>query len=288
VLASARNNQEESVRKTLLIGTLLLAATTSFAQIQTPRPSPKASLMQNVGLTEITINYNRPGVKGRAIWGALVPYDKVWRTGANEATTIELSSDVWINGNKLTKGLYSLHTIPGTDEWTVIFNSVAEQWGSYSYDAAKDALRVKVKPEAADHREWLTFEIPEMTTDTAKIALRWEKIVVPFTVDTKSTERTMAQLRTAMNPDWRTPYQAANFAFDNKGAATEAEMSAWIEQSLKTNQNIGNLWLRARMAERAGNKAEAIKYGEMAIAAATPQQADFASEVRKTVDSWKK
>lgn len=276
------------MRKTLLIGTLLLAATTSFAQIQTPRPSPKASLMQNVGLTEITINYNRPGVKGRAIWGALVPYDKVWRTGANEATTIELSSDVWINGNKLTKGLYSLHTIPGTDEWTVIFNSVAEQWGSYSYDAAKDALRVKVKPEAADHREWLTFEIPEMTTDTAKIALRWEKIVVPFTVDTKSTERTMAQLRTAMNPDWRTPYQAANFAFDNKGAATEAEMSAWIEQSLKTNQNIGNLWLRARMAERAGNKAEAIKYGEMAIAAATPQQADFASEVRKTVDSWKK
>lgn len=274
--------------KGLLIGALLVAATSTFAQVETPRPSPKSSLMQNVGITEITINYSRPGVKGRAIWGALVPYDKVWRTGANEATTIQFSSDVWINGNKLSKGLYSLHTIPGAAEWTIIFNSVAEQWGSYSYDAAKDTLRVTAKPEAGDFREWLTFEIPEMTTDTAKITLRWEKIVVPFTVDTKSTERTMAQLRTAMSPDWRTPYMAANFAFENKGAATDAEMSSWVEQSLKTNPNIANLYLRARLAERAGNKADAIKYGEMAIAAATPQQADFAGEVRKAVDRWKK
>ena len=278
------------MKKVILTGMMLLVATSALAQQQmrTPRPSPKASLMQNVGITEITINYNRPGVKGRAIWGALVPWDKVWRTGANEATTIEFSDDVWVNGNKLAKGLYSLHTIPGQSEWAVIFNSVASQWGSYSYDAAKDALRVNVKPETVDHREWLTFEIPEMTTDTAKIVLRWEKIAVPFTVDTKSTERTMTQFRGAMNPDWRVPYQAANFAFDNKGAATEAEMNAWIEQSLKINQNIGNLWLRARMAERAGNKAEAVKYGEMAHAAASPQQADFASEIRKTVDGWKK
>lgn len=277
------------MKKTLLTATLLLAATTAFAQqLPTPRPSPKASVMQQVGLTTVTINYNRPGVKGRAIWGALVPYDKVWRTGANEATTIEFSDDVWISGSKLTKGLYSLHTIPSATEWTIIFNSVASQWGSYSYDAAKDALRVKVKPETGDHREWLTFEVPEMTTDTAKIAIRWEKIVVPFTVDTKSTERTMASFRGAMSPDWRVPYQAANFAFDNKGAATDAEMNAWIEQSLGINKNIGNLYLRARMAERAGNKADAVRYGEMAIAAATPQQKDFADVVRAAVDGWKK
>jgi hypothetical protein len=282
------------MRKGLLILTLttLLAATSAFAQqqIRSPRPSPKASIMQSVGITDITINYNRPGVKGRQIWGALVPFDKVWRTGANEATTIQFSDDVWINGNKLAKGLYSLHTIPNATEWTVIFNSVAEQWGSYSYDAAKDALRIKVAPQAADHREWLTFEIPEMTTDTAKVVIRWEKIAVPFTVDTKSTEKTMAQFRSAMNPqpDWRTPYMAADFAFNNKGAATDAEMAAWIDQSLKANQNIANLYLKARMAERAGNKADAIRYGEMAIAAATPQQADFASEVRRNVDMWKK
>ena len=278
------------MRKTFTISLILLAATAAFGQQQmrTPRPSPKSSLMQTVGLTDITINYNRPGVKGRAIWGALVPYDKVWRTGANEATTIQFSDDVWINGNKLAKGLYSLHTIPSPTEWTVIFNSVAEQWGSYSYTPEKDALRVKVKPQTAEHREWLTFEIPEMTTDTATIAMRWEKLAVPFTVDTKSTERTMAQFRTAMNPDWRTPYMAADFAFNNKGAATDAEMTAWLDQSLKVNQNIANLWLRARIAERAGNKAEAIRFGEQAIAAATPQQADFAAEVRRNVENWKK
>lgn len=276
------------MRKALLTGILILATTAAFGQVRSPRPSPKSSLMQAVGLTDITINYNRPGVKGRQIWGALVPHDAVWRTGANEATTIQFSDDVWINGSKLAKGLYSLHTIPGTSEWTVIFNSVAEQWGSYSYNAEKDALRIKVTPQAAEYREWLTFEIPEMTTDTAKVVMRWEKLAVPFTVDTKSTERTMAQFKSAMNPDWRTPYMAADFAFNNKGAATDAEMMGWIDQSLKVNQNIANLWLRARIAERAGNRAEAIRYGEQAIAAATPQQADFKSEVSRNVENWKK
>jgi hypothetical protein len=275
------------MRKALLIGMTLLAATAAFGQVRSPRPSPKSSLMQTVGLTDITINYNRPGVKGRPIWGALVPYDKVWRTGANEATTIEFSDDVWINGNKLPKGLYSLHTIPGATEWTVIFNSVAEQWGSYSYNAEKDALRVKVAPQAAEYREWMSFEVPEMTTDTAKIVLRWEKVAVPFTVDTKSTERTIAGFKAAMAPDWRTPYMAADFAFNNKGVATDAEMMAWLDQSMKASPNIANLFLRARIAERAGNRAEAIRYGEQAAAAATAQQADFKSEVLRNVEAWK-
>lgn len=276
------------MRKTLVPALMLLMATSVFAQVKTPRPSPGASLTQTVGVTDIEIKYSRPGVKGRTIWGELVPYGKVWRTGANEATTISFSDDVVIDGHKLAKGTYSLHTIPGPDQWTIIFNSVADQWGSYSYDESKDAARITAKPQQADFREWLTFEIPQMTTDTATVHIRWANLAVPFTIDTQSTARTMAALRSAMNPDWRTPYLAANFAFDNKGVATDAEMNAWIDQSLKTNQNIANLWLRARMAQAAGNKADAIRYGEMAIAAATPQQADFANEVRKTVDSWKK
>lgn len=278
------------MRKALLVTTIALAATSAFAQqqIRAPRPSPKASVMQTVGITDITINYNRPGVKGRAIWGALVPFDKVWRTGANEATTIQFSDDVWIEGQKLPKGLYSLHTIPTATEWTIIFNSVAEQWGSYSYTPEKDALRVKVRPQTAEHREWLTFEIPEMTTDTARVVMRWEKLAVPFTIDTKSTERTLAQFRTAMQPDWRTPYMAADFAFNNPGTATDAEINQWLERSLAANQTIANLWLRARLAERAGNKADAIRYGELAISKATPQQADFAAEIRRNVDNWKK
>lgn len=277
------------MRKAFLTVLILATATTAFAQqIRTPRPSPQASLTQALGLTDMTIKYSRPGVRGRTIWGDLVPYGSVWRTGANEATTISFSDDVTVNGQKLPRGTYSLHTIPGQNEWTIIFNSVADQWGSYSYDPSKDVLRVTAKPQTADFREWLTFEVPEMTTDTGTVMIRWGNVAVPFTVNTDSTARTMTQLRNAMNPDWRTPYMAANFAFENSGAATDAEMMQWIDQSLKANQNIANLWLRARIANRAGNRADAIRYGEMAIAAATPQQGDFAAEVRRNVENWKK
>lgn len=273
----------------LMIATLTLLATTAvFAQVRSPRVSPSATLTQTVGLTDVTIKYSRPGVKGRTIWGDLVPLGKVWRTGANEATTITFSDDVWINGQKLAKGTYSLHTTPGTDMWKVHFNSVADQWGSYSYDASKDVLTVDAKPERAEFREWMGFEVPEMTTDTAKVVLRWENVAVPFTIDTKSTERTMASFRNAMNPDWRTPYMAASFAFENKGAATDAEMNTWVDQSLKAQENIANLYLKARMAQRAGNKADAIRFGERAIAAARPDQTDFANEVRRNVEMWKK
>lgn len=276
------------MRKFLIPALALVVTTSALAQVKTPRTSPSATLMQTVGLTDITIKYSRPGVKGRAIWGALVPYDKVWRTGANEATTITFSDDVTVEGQKLAKGMYSLHTIPGKDQWTVIFNSVADQWGSYSYDAAKDVVRANVKAEAAPHLEWMGFEIPEMTTDTAKIVLRWEKIAVPFTVNTDSTNRTMTSFANAMKPDWRTPYQAANFAFENKGVATDQQISDWLDKSLSINENISNLWLKARYLERAGKKAEAIKAGEQAIAKATPQQADFAGVIRENVDNWKK
>jgi len=283
-----KNEGEKIMRKILISALALLITTSALAQVKTPRPSPSATLMQTVGLTDVTIKYSRPGVKGRAIWGALVPYDKVWRTGANEATTIAFSDDVTVEGQKLAKGTYSLHTIPGKDQWTVIFNSVADQWGSYSYDAAKDVVRVNVKPEAANHMECMSFEIPEMTTDTAKIVLRWEKIAVPFSINTDSTARTMASFANALKPDWRVPYQAANFAFENKGVATDQQLSDWLDKSLSVNENISNLWLKARYLERLGKKAEAIQAGEQAIGKATPQQADFASEIRKNVDNWKK
>src|SRR5215212_1738503 len=236
-----------------------MIATTALAQIKTPRPSPKQSVTQTVGVTDITITYSRPGVKGRAIWGALVPYDKVWRTGANEATTMSFGDDVTVNGQPLKKGMYSLHTIPNANEWTIIFNSVADQWGSYSYDESKDTLRIKAKPEASpEFHEWLAFEFPELTTDVAKVAIRWEKISVPFTVNTDTTARTLAAYKNALKPDWRTPLQAASFAFDTK-AASDAEINAWLDQSLKIAENTNNLWLKARMQQRAGNIDEAKK-----------------------------
>src|SRR2546422_3272748 len=239
------------MRKSILICLVLLAALPLAAQQQTatqlrlPRPSQKASLTQTIGLSDVTITYSRPGVKGRQIWGGLVPYDKVWRTGANEATTISFSDDVMINGQPLPKGTYSLHTIPGRDSWTIIFNKTANQWGSFNYDAAQDALRVTAKPHRDEFREWMTFDVQELSTDSGTVAIRWENLAVPFTVSTGTTQKVLADVRAAIAgakpDDWRTPYRAATFASDN-GMPDEA--SKWLDQSIKANENISNLYLK--------------------------------------------
>ncbi len=258
-------------------------------QVRYPRPSQKASVMQAIGTTDMTITYSRPGVKGRQIWGALVPYDKVWRTGANEATTVSFTDDVTINGQPLTKGTYSLATIPGQDSWTVIFNKVADQWGAFSYDATKDALRVTAKPEKGAFTEWMTFEVPQVSWDKATVVLRWENVAVPFTVETASTAKTLAAAKTAAASaaagDWRTPLRAASFAFET-GNLTDAQ--TFLDQALKAHENIGTLWLKARMLQKRGQIADAVRTGELAISKAGPNDADLAAEIRKTVDSWKK
>jgi hypothetical protein len=275
------------MRKTVLSLLIALTATSAMAQqVKTPRPSPKAVFTQTVGVTDITVTYSRPGVKGRTVVGDLVPYDKVWRTGANEATTISFSDDVTINGQALKKGTYSLHTVPGRDQWQVIFNSVADQWGSYSYDPAQDALRVPATPSKGPFTEWLTIDVGSMNVDEATYQIRWADTVVPFTVNTNTTARTLAAFRQAMQPDWRTTYSAANFAYENKAGSAD-EVNGWLDQSLKVNENIANLWLKARLLNDAGKKADALRTAERAIAAATPAQKDFAAEVKRQSDKWR-
>ncbi len=149
------------------------------------RISPKAAVIQIVGFTEVRIDYSRPGVKKRDIWGKLVPYDAVWRAGANEATKITFSSDVTVEGKKLKKGSYSFFAIPGKNEWTLIFNKVADQWGAFEYNESEDALRVKVKTEKAIWQEWLSYTINKASDTAAVIRLEWEKIKVPFKVEVK-------------------------------------------------------------------------------------------------------
>ncbi len=126
---------------------------------------------------EITLEYGRPNVKGREIWGGLVPHAKVWRTGADEATTISFPAEVTIQGEKLAAGTYGLFTVPGEGEWVFVFNSVADQWGAFSYDAGKDALRVTAKPMAAEHVESM-----EIVIEGSSVVLRWEKLAVGFEV----------------------------------------------------------------------------------------------------------
>lgn len=146
------------------------------------RASPNASVSQTIGTTQVTITYGRPGVKDRQIFANLVPYDKVWRTGANEATTISFSSDVKIEGNPLEAGTYSLFTIPGKDEWKIIFNSVVQQWGAYDYNPEKNVLEVTVEPQKAEKQEWLRFYFPKLSDTKATCVLHWSTVKVPFTI----------------------------------------------------------------------------------------------------------
>ncbi len=170
---------------TAILLTAFLSSTYSQQKEEKVRISPKASISQTVGFTDITISYSRPGVKGRKIWGGLVPYDKVWRAGANEATKITFSTDVTIEGKKLAKGSYGFFAIPGKSEWTLIFNKVADQWGAFEYNEAEDALRINVKPEKNNFTEWLRYEITKTSDSTAVISLEWEKLKVPFKVEVK-------------------------------------------------------------------------------------------------------
>ena len=170
-------------------------SSTAFAQEKKVRASLPASVSQTIGLeTEITFNFSRPGVKERTIWGELVPYGLApgnkyseekpfpWRAGANEKTTIVLSSDVTVDGKPLTAGKYSIHMIPSKKDWVVIFNKVSEGWGSYDYDEAQDALRVTVTPVEAPFEEWMRFGFDGLAGTSAVAFLQWEKLKVPFTI----------------------------------------------------------------------------------------------------------
>ncbi|MDW7691459.1 DUF2911 domain-containing protein [Flammeovirgaceae bacterium SG7u.111] len=139
-------------------------------------PSPKKEMKAMVGDATVTVVYGSPSVKGREVWGGLVPYDKVWRAGANEATTIELSKDVKVEGKTLAAGKYSFFTIPGETEWTIIFNSEPKQWGAYKHNADKDVLKVTVSPKAVGE----SSETLEYVMDGDALVLKWEKLTVPI------------------------------------------------------------------------------------------------------------
>jgi len=147
---------------------------------KSPQPSPFASVTQRIGVNDVTVVYHRPGVKGRKVWGELVPYDQVWRAGANEATTISFSEDVTVEGRSLPAGTYSFFAIPGKQEWSLVFNKEAKQWGAFTYKEAQDALRVKVTPKAAPAEEWLSYRFRDLTLNSAIVVLAWEKLEIPF------------------------------------------------------------------------------------------------------------
>jgi hypothetical protein len=168
----------------LLMICIVILSSQSIAQNDKKvRVSPKAAVIQTVGFTEIRIDCNRPGVKGRVIWNGLVPYNKVWRTGANEATKFTFSTDVQFNGKTLKAGSYSFFAIPTNENWTLIFNKVADQWGAFEYNEAEDAMRFEVTPEDGIMQEWLAYTITKTSKNSAVVTLEWEKLKVPFSVE---------------------------------------------------------------------------------------------------------
>ena len=281
---------------TVILATALLAPA-AHAQLKLPRVSPAATVTQSIGLTDVTVSYCRPGVKGRVIWGGLVPYDEPWRTGANEATRFTTTDPIQFGGKELAAGAYSLFTIPEDDEWTVVINSEKDLWGAYEYKPEKDVLRVTVKPTVAEPQEWMEFSFEDMTpgsltigANSTNLVLRWEKlrIAVPIVVDVNG--KTLAGARTAIeamkSDDWRTPYQAASFCFTNDVALEEGWK--WLEKSLGVQQTYQNLGLQARWQMKQGKKADALKTAEKALelAKASKDKVDT-SALEKLMTEWK-
>jgi hypothetical protein len=214
----------------------------------------------------------------------------VWRTGANEATQFVVTDDVLINGQQLAAGSYSLHTIPTKDEWTIVFNGTANQWGSFNYDPAKDTLRVKVKPQwVNDSQEWLTYNIDPVGDDSAQVNIRWEKISVPFTVKVADVAATtMAHLKNAVSnakpDDWRTPLRAGNYLLNNQNPADDAQGMAWVDQSIKVKETFRNLATKANALYKLGKKEEAIAVAEQAIQRGKADKVDTSGFEKRLAD----
>lgn len=266
------------------------------------RPSQKASVMQTIGVTDVTITYSRPPVKGRTIFAdapatmearakgeatldnqnerqkgePIVPYGHVWRAGANEATMFAVTDDVLINGQPLKAGTYSLHTVPDKQEWTIVFNNDAGQWGSFTYDEKKDALRVKAKPQmVSENQEWLEYTFDPITDNTAQVNIRWEKMRVPFTVevkDVKAVWRAKADALIAANPTNEVlPLQVANAYAGDKNWD---EALKFVDQSIKVKETFRNLSAKANILWASGKKEEALTVADAAIAKGKADKVD--------------
>jgi hypothetical protein len=232
-----------------------------IAQLELPRISQKALITQTVGLTDITISYSRPNVKGRVIWGGLVPYNQVWRTGADEATTISFGENVILNGYALSAGKYALFTIPTPDDWTIILNSVAKQWGAFNYDSTKDVLRFNVKPVENRFVESLTIYFSDVTTSSATINIAWEKLKISFDLkintDSIAYRNIKRAIADAKSDDWVIYAASANYAVDNNVHLDEA--IGWIEKSILIKETYYNDFVKAKLLGKKGQIKEALR-----------------------------
>lgn len=244
---------------------LLIGSGTASAQLpvslELPRVSPMETRSITIGYTTIGFQYSSVGIKGREIWGALIPYGEVWRTGANENTVFTVTDDVLINGESLPAGSYGLHTIPGEESWTLIFSDFSEAWGSYFYDPSEDRLRVEVIPEKMNSTyEWMKFSFENYTDTTVDMSLKWAGLKVPFTV-TVPVATTFShienQFRTLPAFGWQGWYQGAQYTLNNEYRMETGLI--WADNALNRERSPQTLTMKARLLAKTGNNEPAMK-----------------------------
>jgi tetratricopeptide (TPR) repeat protein len=234
--------------KKFFIAVFCVLTISSYAQVELPYISPSASVSQTIGYTNIIINYCRPAVKDRKIWDALVPFNQVWRTGANEATTIQFTRDVTVEGKKIPAGRYSLFTIPAEDKWTVIFNKEDKQWGAFNYKPENDLVRFEVKPRKGEFFERLQFSFKDVTDVSAVVVLNWEKLEVPFKVESDVYAQALAKIKKAIaaDPDrWQNYTEGAMYAADNNVFLDEALL--WADKAISVAHDYFPYFVKAKV-----------------------------------------
>ncbi|HEY6435984.1 MAG TPA: DUF2911 domain-containing protein [Ignavibacteriaceae bacterium] len=233
-----------------LIGSLFLLFTVSlFAQqnLTLPDASQHATVMQQVGLTEIKIDYHRPGVKERQVWGVLVPYNQVWRAGANENTTISFSTEVIIARKNVPAGIYGLHMIPTETDWTIILSRDYRAWGSFFYIEGNDLMRFTVTPQSSDFQEWLMYSFDEATPNSTTASLKWDKLKISFNIEIDLHKQILddmaIQLTGIPGFFWNGWNQAAMYCYVN---TIDLEQGIkWAERSISINKTVANMYTKA-------------------------------------------
>lgn len=274
-----------------LLSILLLTASGAFvqAQVETPQPSPLAKLEQRVGLTDFTITYSRPSVKGRKIFGDLVPFDKMWRTGANYVPVFKFSDAVKINGENVPAGEYAFFTIPGAAEWTLILNKVAKQGGTGNYKQEDDQIRWKVKSENYPVSvETFTFNFANVLDGKVTVELLWDKTRVPFDIEVSFDEKVMKQIDELIaSPSARSLYQAARYYHENGKDLKKA--LEWINQSIAKEERYWVVTAKAKIQADLKDYKGAVATANRAIELAkTAENDDYVKMNNDNIAMWSK
>jgi len=257
------------------------------ADLDLPRPSPFAKVTQTVGYTDITVDYSSPGLKGRKIWGGLVPYDKMWRAGANTATKITFSRDVTFAGKPVPAGTYAFFVIPTKAAWTVILNKKPDQPGTgVGYNQADDLLRVQVTPKAAPMRERLAYLVTDFTDDKASLELEWEKLRLSIPIGLDTAKQAQAAIDGAVDNVWRTYANAARYMLETK--KDYATGLKYIDQSLALKEDWFNTWIKAQLLAAQGHYGDARTLAQKAYDLGSKSQMFFMeADVKKALGDWK-